>query len=158
MSDEPDMSAEEMIGRLEGALSPWRRAGGVVALIAGAAGTIFVVSLWATEPGPLPGHTRLAFALLTGFCLAWAGYGGWAITRRAPLFALDRVIAGWLAVAVSTVTTALIVAVAVGREVGVLPAVVGGATFIAVSAVVTVRAHVVRAALLRRRRELTGEG
>ncbi|MGN9783722.1 hypothetical protein ACTMTF_19970 [Nonomuraea sp. ZG12] len=158
MSDEPGLSAEDMIGRLDGALSPWRRAGGVVALIAGAAGAIFVALLWATEPGPLPGHTQVAFALLAGFCLAWAGYGGWVIRRRAPLFALDRVIAGWLAVAVSTVTTVLIVVVAVGRDAGVIPAVVGGATFIVVSAVVTVRAHVVRAALLRRRRELTGEG
>jgi hypothetical protein len=154
MSDEPGMSAEEMIGRLEGALSPWRKAGGVVALIAGVAGAIFVVLLWATEPGPLPGHTQLAFALLTGFCLAWAGYGGWVIARRVPLFALDRVIAGWLAVAASTVTTALVVAVAAGRGAGVIPAVVGGIAFIAVSAVVTVRAHAVRAALLRRRREL----
>ncbi|GGP05609.1 hypothetical protein LDL08_06865 [Nonomuraea glycinis] len=78
------------------------------------------------------------------------------ISRRAPLFALDRVLAGWLAVAASTVTTALIVAVAVGRDASVVPAVVGGATFIVVSAVATARAHAVRAALLRRKWELTG--
>ncbi|WP_336207838.1 YciI family protein [Nonomuraea sp. LPB2021202275-12-8] len=37
------------------------------------------------------------------------------------------------------------------------PALVGGVSFVVVAAVLTVRAHAVRAALLRRKRELTGE-
>ena len=145
--DEPRLSAEQMIERLSGALSPWRRLRGVAALLAGLAGAVFVVLLWATEPDPLPGRTQLAFAMFTLFCLAWAGYGSWAITRRAALFALDRVIAAWLALAVTIATQ---------RGSGLLPAVVVGAVFLAAAAVLAVRAHARRAALLRRKRELTG--
>ncbi|MFG1682630.1 hypothetical protein ACGFNP_20860 [Nonomuraea sp. NPDC049269] len=156
MNDEPRLSAEQMIERLSGALSPWRRLRGVAALVAGLAGAVFVVLLWATEPGPLPGRTQLAFAMFTLFCLAWAGYGSWAITRRAALFALDRVIAAWLALAASIATTALTMTLAAQRGSGLLPAVGVGVVFIAVAAVLAVRAHAGRAALLRRKRELTG--
>ncbi|MEZ0072966.1 hypothetical protein [Planotetraspora sp. GP83] len=94
------------------------------------------------------------------FCLAWAGYGGWAITRRAPLFALDRVIAAWLALAASVVTTVFTVTVAVQRGSGVTLAVAlaAGAAFVAVAVLLAVRAHFRRAALLRRTRELSDGG
>ncbi|GAA4557697.1 hypothetical protein [Planotetraspora kaengkrachanensis] len=155
MSDEPSRSAEQMISRLSGELSAWRRLRGVVALLAGLGGTVMVGTLWATEPGRLPGHTRLAFGLFVVFCLAWAGYGTWMIMRRAPLYALDRVIAGWLAVTASTGVTAVTVAVAAGRGSGLVPALAAGTVFIAVAVALTVRAHARRAALLRRKRELT---
>ncbi|MFC4588706.1 hypothetical protein [Sphaerisporangium corydalis] len=157
MNDEPRLSAEEMIGRLSGALSPWRRVRGVVALVAGLAGAVLIGSLWATEPGPLPGRTRLAFAMLTLFCLAWACYGGWAVTRRAPLFAADRVVAGWLALTASAATTALMVTVAARRGSGLAPALAAGSALVALSIVLTVRAHARRRALLRRKHELSGE-
>jgi hypothetical protein len=154
MNDEPRLSAEDMIGRLRGSLSPWRRIRGVVALLTGLAGAVFVVLLWATEPGPLPGRTRLAFALFTLFCAAWAGYGCWALTRRAPLFALDRVIAGWLAMSASVVTTSVTAVVAAQRGSGLVIALVVGMALVGLSAVLVVRAHARRAALLRRKREL----
>jgi hypothetical protein len=151
--DEPRLSAEEMIARLEPSLSPWRRVRGVATLVAGAAGTVFVTALWWSEPGPLPGRTQLAFALFTVFCLAWACYGAWLLARRAPLFATDRVIAGWLALAASIATTTLVAAVTPQPMAGLA----GGGAFVVVSAVLTVQAHARRAALLRRKRELTGE-
>lgn len=155
MTDEPRVSADEMIGRLSPSMSPWRRLRGAVPLVAGLAGTVFVGSLWATEPGPLPGRTQLAFALFTVFCLAWAGYGGWVVTRRAPLYALEQVIAAWLAVTASVVTTAVVATIAVQRGSGLPGVVAGGAAFVVVSVVLAVRAHARRAALLRRKRELT---
>jgi len=155
MNDEPRVSAEEMIGRLP--LSPWARIRAATALTAGLAGAVFVGALWITEPGPLPGGTRLAFALFTVLCLAWACYGGWVMTHRAPLFATDRVIAAWLALTASAVTTAVVTTIAVQRGAGpVLPLATGG-VLVAVSAVLAVRAHVRRATLLRRKRELSGE-
>jgi hypothetical protein len=90
------------------------------------------------------------------FCLAWACYGGWLVTRRVPLFAADRVIAGWIALVASVATTALMAAVAVQRGTGLVPALAAGGLFVAVALALVVSAHVRRAALLRRKRELTG--
>jgi hypothetical protein len=154
MNDEPRMSAEEMIGRLP--LSPWARIRAVVALTAGLAGAVFVGALWISEPGPLPGGTRLAFALFMVFCLAWACFEGWLMTRGAPLFATDRVIAAWLALTASAVMTVVVTTVAVQRGTGLVLPLATGAVLIAVTAVLAVRAPARRAALLRRKRELSG--
>ncbi|MGW0805519.1 hypothetical protein [Nonomuraea sp. NPDC002799] len=151
LGDQAGRSVEEVLERLEPALAPGKRVRGVVALVAGTAGAVFVAALWSSEPGPLPDRTRLAFGLLLVFCLAWAGYGGWLLARRAPLFATDRVIAGWLALAASAATTALVATVAAQPM-----ALVTGAAFVVLSLGLTVRAHARRAALLRRRRELMG--
>ncbi|MFI7112244.1 hypothetical protein ACIBK9_38445 [Nonomuraea sp. NPDC050227] len=149
MTDGPRLTADQIIERLEPSLSPWRRVRALTALLAGAAGTVFVCALWWTEPGPLPGRTHLAFAALTAFCLAWACYGGWLSTRRTPLFARDRVIAGWIALAAALLTTALVAAVATG-------ALALGLAFVAASAVLTGQAHARRARLLRLKRDLGG--
>ncbi len=156
MNDEPRLSPEEMLERLAPTLSPRARIRGVAALLAGLAGAVFVGVLWAGEPGPLPGRTHLAFTALTVFCLAWAGYGAWAITRRAPLFALDRVIAAWLATTASTVMTVVLAVAAVQRGTGLVASLVTGAVLVVIALVLAVRAHAHRAALLRRKRELTG--
>jgi hypothetical protein len=151
MTEEPRPSDEEMLARLTRATSWKRRIGAVVALVAGVAGLVFVGLLWATEPGELPGRTRLAFAALMALCLVWTGFGAWVLTRRVPLFALDRVVAAWIALAASVLTTAG------GLAVSPLPGVVlaVGAVPIVVSAVLAVLAHVRRTALIRRKRELS---
>ncbi|MFI7632731.1 hypothetical protein [Nonomuraea sp. NPDC049400] len=154
--EEPHLAAREMIERLEPSLSPWRRVRAVAALLAGLAGAVFVAALWGSEPGPLPGRTHLAFALFTVFCLAWAGYGGWLLTRRVPLFATDRVIAAWIGLAASVATTGVVAAVAAQRGTGLGLALGVGGLFVAVALVLAVRAHARRSALLRRMRELTG--
>ncbi|GII01637.1 hypothetical protein [Planobispora takensis] len=156
MNDEPNLSAEEMIERLAPMLSPRQRLRGIVALVSGSAGTICLASLWVTEPTALPGHTRFAFAAFILLCLAWAGYGGWVVARQTPLFALDRVIAAWITLTASITTSAIIIAVAADRGSGLIPALPAGAVLIAASAALVLRAHIRRAMLLRRKRELTG--
>ncbi|MEO3793385.1 hypothetical protein ABGB14_24500 [Nonomuraea sp. B10E15] len=151
----PRLSAEELIERLESPLSPWRRVRAVAALLAGLAGVVFVTALWWSEPGQVPGRTHLAFAVLAVFCLAWAGYGTWLLTRRVPLFATDRVIAAWIALSASLVTTAGLAGIATQRDAGPGTALATGGALVAVSLVLVVRAHARRAALLRRKRELT---
>ncbi|GAA5082968.1 peptidoglycan/LPS O-acetylase OafA/YrhL [Thermocatellispora tengchongensis] len=154
--EEPRLSPRELIDHLEPVLSRRRRVRAVAALLAGLLGTAFVAALWLTEPGPLPGRTRLAFALFLVFCLAWAAYGGWLLTRRVPLFATEKVIAAWIALAASLVTTAVMVTIAAQRGTGVLPVLAAGAAIVAVALTLAVRAHARRAALLRRKRELGG--
>ncbi|MCK2218569.1 hypothetical protein MF672_032950 [Actinomadura sp. ATCC 31491] len=156
MTDEPRLSAQDMIEHLGPVLSRRVRIRAVTTLLTGGAGAVFVGTLWWSEPGPLPGRTHLAFALCTVFCLAWAGYGGWLLTRRVPLFATDRVIAAWIGLAASLATTALVTVVAVQRGTGAGLALAVGGLFVAVALALVLRAHARRAALLRRMRELTG--
>ncbi|WP_067175392.1 hypothetical protein [Microtetraspora niveoalba] len=156
MTEEPRLSEQEIIERLAPSLSRRTRIRAVAALLAGAAGTVFVSALWWSEPGPLPGHTHLAFALFTVFCLAWTGYGGWLLTHRVPLFATDRVIAAWIGLAASLATTAVVAVITVQRGTGTWLALATGGLFVAAALALAVRAHARRAALLRRVRELTG--
>jgi hypothetical protein len=154
--EEPRLSAQEMIERLDSSLSPWRRVRAVAALLAGLAGAVFVTALWWSEPGPLPGRTHVAFALFTVFCLAWVGYGAWLLTRRVPLFATDRVIAAWIALTASLTTTVGVAGIAVQRGISLGAALAVGGVFVAASLVLIVRAHGRRAELLRRKQELSG--
>jgi hypothetical protein len=155
MSDEPRLSAREMLDRLEATLSRRMRIRAVAALLAGLSGTVFVTSLWWSEPGPLPGRTHWSFALLTVFCLAWAGYGGWLLTRRVPLFATEQVVAAWIALAASVLTTGVTAVAAARNGTGPGAALAVGGLFIAAALALAVRARTRRAALLRRVRELT---
>ncbi|MEV0233990.1 hypothetical protein [Nonomuraea sp. NPDC050786] len=156
MTDEPRLSTQDMIEHLAPVLSLRVRIRAVTTLLAGVAGTVFVGTLWWSEPGPLPGRTHLAFALFTVFCLAWATYGGWLLTRRVPLFATDRVIAAWIGLAASLATMAVVTVVAVQRGTGAGLALAVGGLFVAVTLTLALRAHARRAALLRRMHELTG--
>lgn len=140
---------------LERSLAPGRRVRALLALVAGLSGTVFVSALWWTEPGPLPGRTHLAFALFTAFCVSWAGYGGWLLARRVPLFATDRVIAGWLALTAATATAVLTTMVTVQRGANPAAVLAISAATIAAAAILLVRAHRRRAELVRRKRELT---
>ncbi|WP_433463123.1 RNA polymerase sigma factor [Spirillospora sp. CA-128828] len=153
---EPRTSAEEMLDRLAPTLSRGRRLRGVAALLSGLAGAAFTTVLWASEPGPLPDRTSLSFALLILVCLAWTGHGIWsATTRRAPPFALDRVIGAWIGLAAALLTTTVTVTLAAVRGRGLLLALVVNTILITAAVLIAVRAHRRRTSLLRRKAELT---
>lgn len=149
------MSPEEMIARLEAPLSRRRRIGYVVLALAGLTGAGLIGVLWATEPA-LPTRTAVAFGVLVSIGLGWAAYGGWALTRRTPLFALDRVVAAWLAAVATGLFTAGSLAIAMARDRVSVPLV--GLTLVlwTVAVLNLARARSRRAELLRRRRELGG--
>ncbi len=140
-------SADDQFARLSPSLSPWGRFRGAIAGISGAAGTVFLVTLWATEPH-LPARTQLLFGLLTLICLGWTAYGGWAVFRR-PLFALDAVVAGWLAVGASVAVTVVLVVVTQR-----LAAAMTGAGCLLAAVLLLKEAVSRRRALLRRKTEL----
>jgi hypothetical protein len=149
------MNSQSMLDKLSGQLSLRRRLANTAALVGGLSATFLVTLLWATEPS-LPARTQLAFGALIAIGLAWTGYGAWALTRRTPLFALDRVLAGWIALAATSILGAATIAVGVART-GV-PAIlyVIAAALVAVATVNLVRARAHRATLLRRKQELAG--
>jgi hypothetical protein len=146
---------DDLIRALSGTLSLRRRIAYVLLLLAGLSGAAFVGLLWITEPD-LPPRTAMVFAALVVIGLAWAGYAAWALTRRTPLFALDRLIGGWLGVAATTLLTVATVVLTVVRN-RVEPAAYAMAgTLLVVAVAHLVYAHSRRAALLRRKRELGG--
>ncbi|MFB8235676.1 transmembrane transport protein [Kitasatospora purpeofusca] len=101
--------------------------------LAGGGAAALVAVLWATEPQPLPVRTRIAFAGLIAVGLAWAAFAAWTLTRKRPLYARDRVLAGRLALAAATATAGAGTALAVirGTPVEVLVTAVTGLALVA---------------------------
>jgi hypothetical protein len=149
------MNPQDMIGRLSGQMSLGRRLANTAALVGGLCAAFIVGLLWATEPG-LPARTEVAFGALIVLGLAWTGYGAWALTRRTPLFALDRVIAAWIAVAATGVLAVATFAVAILRDGMPLVLYVIVAALATIAIVNLARARAYRAVLLRRKQELGG--
>jgi hypothetical protein len=147
------VNPEEMIDKLSRRLSLPRLVATVVATLGGLLMAAIVGLLWATEPG-LPPRAQTAFAVMVAIGLAWAVYGAWALTRRTPLFALDRVISGWLAVAATCLLTLFAGLTAVVWHRGTTASAAAAATLLIVAIVNLTRAHTHRAALLRRKRDL----
>jgi hypothetical protein len=148
------MTPEEVLARLDAPLSLRKRVGYLTIGLAGLTGSALISLLLVTEPG-LPPQTKVAFAALVAIGLCWAAFGGWAVTRRTPLFARDRVIAGWLGVGAWLVFTvgALIITLGHKPEPSLLGIVLTLGAFAAVNLRAARRA---RAALVRRRTDLAG--
>jgi hypothetical protein len=146
------MTPDEVLARLDAPLSLRRRVGYLTVAFAGLTGSALISLLWATERG-LPLRTKLAFAVLIAIGVCWAAFGGWAVTRRTPLFARDRVVAGWLGVgAWLAFTSALIITLPRHKvDLSLLGIVVTLGVLAAVNLQTARRA---RAALVRRRTEL----
>jgi hypothetical protein len=151
MTDEPGHPPRQLLR----GLSLRRRVGHVLAGLGGLAAAAIIAQLWATEPDSLPVRTQAAFAVLIAIGLAWAVFGAWALTRH-PLFAVDRVIAGWLAVTFSTLLTAGMLLLALTRDggAGVLAAAGVGVLLIGAAVTALVRARAYRKTLLARQRRL----
>lgn len=153
MTDRPGYTPDKITRHL----SLPRRIGYVVAGLGGMSTAVVIGQLWATEPGPLPTRTRLAFAGMIVIGVVWAVFAAWALARR-PLFAVDRVIAAWLAVTFSTMMTVGTVAVALARgsTAGVLAGGGVGVVLVVAASTILIRARAYRAVLLARKRDLQG--
>ncbi|GGM27057.1 hypothetical protein ACFFX1_16185 [Dactylosporangium sucinum] len=149
------MTPEEVLARIEAPLSLRKRVGYLILALAGLTGSALIGLLWATEPG-LPPRTKVAFAVLMTIGLCWAAFGGWAVTRRMPLLARDRVVAGWLGVAAWVVFTLGALVITTLRH-KLEPSLLGIVLTLGVLAAVNLRAaRRARSALVRRKAELTG--
>ncbi|AGZ43189.1 hypothetical protein [Actinoplanes friuliensis] len=148
------MTPEEVLSRLEAPLSLRKRIAYLTVALAGLTASALIGLLWATEPD-LPLRTEVAFAVLVTIGLCWAAFGGWAVTRRTPLFARDRVIAAWLGAGAWLTLTIGASAITILRH-EFEPAVAGIVLTLGVLAAVNLRAaRRARAALTRRKTELS---
>lgn len=139
------------LDRMLRGLSLPRRIAHLVAGLGGLGMAVFIGLLWATEPEDLPARTQIAFAMLIGVGLTWAGVAGWMLVRR-PMFALDRVIGAWLALAFGLLTGVgtVVLAVARGSVAGAVAGGVLGLLLTGVAAVLLARARAYRTELLGR--------
>lgn len=131
MHNNPAISADDIRQMLRAELSFKTRAAYLVGLLGTVSFAAALLSLWLTEPG-LPLRTHIAFAILVTINLTWAGFCGWALTRRKVLYARQGVIAGRMAVLWCTVFVvgALVVGSTSGHVSGGLVAAASGLVFL----------------------------
>ena len=101
MNPDPNPRAESLrsIRKLAGSeLSLKARLGYVALLLVSLGMTVVIASLWVTEAS-LPLRTQLSFGAMNLIGVSWAALATWALAARRPRFARDRVIAGGMAVA-----------------------------------------------------------
>ncbi len=151
----PQMKSLHEIRQLAGAeLSLKARLGYVALLLVSTGMTVAIASLWLTETF-LPPRAQLAFGVMCVIGVSWAALALWALGRRRPLLARDRVIAGSMAVTFTTVFVAGALAGAViAHNPAAYAALATGAVMLAVSIRVLVDARRRFAALAARRAEL----
>ncbi|HUQ11296.1 MAG TPA: hypothetical protein VM146_13360 [Steroidobacteraceae bacterium] len=95
----PQIKSLHDVRKLAGSeLSLKSRLGYVALLLVAAGVTVVIASLWITEPS-LPLYTQAAFGAMNLIGVSWVALSIWALVARRPLFARDRVIAGGMAVA-----------------------------------------------------------
>lgn len=155
--DEPGVSADDILSRLDVLLSPRERFKYVALLIVGLAAAGLLATLWMTEPEPLPARTQAAFGALVALNLSWSVLAAWVLTRRRPLHAGDAVVAARLAVAAALVSTVASVSIAVlrGAPGPTRAAALVGLLSLGAALVMLGRARRRRAALIERRRRLS---
>jgi len=135
-------------------LSRTARAGYCCLLLGAATMTAIVSALLLTEPA-LPRRTSVALAVMVVIGLSWVGFAGWVLARKRILLGKDRVVAGRLAVAFTSVF--VLGSVAVGGITGAPSAFAAaalGLLMAGVAAWLLIRARRQFAQLSRRRLEL----
>ena len=139
--------ANEVLDRLTGRLSLRARVRYLVLLLAAATVSVLTGVLWATEPD-LPLRTRLAFAGIVAIGAGWTAYAVVALRRCGRLFALDRIVAAWLAL-VFMVLAVVGVALIAGA-----PALLSAAVVVPVAVLLLLRAYAGRRRLREHERRL----
>jgi hypothetical protein len=155
---EPTLSVPQVKQYLQHETSLKRRMIYVLLLLLDAGVLVLLVALWSTE-SQLPLRTHVAFGAMVATSVVWLVLFGWVLSRRRPLFALERVMSGQLALAVTTLFLlgGVVIAVQRGHWWGLLTVTLVGGMFVMAAAVILVRAIRTRRSLLRRRAELAGD-
>ena len=121
-----------------------------VTLVAAGIGLAALLSLWLTEPGPLPLRLHVAFAALAAILSGWCGVFTWILLRRNCPTENDRIASSWMAVAACSLFLIVSVSIAMTRG-GFLAALTVGGVGIAslIAAAVLLRSSYHRRARLK---------
>lgn len=100
---------------VQGEMSTRKRWRYRVLLVVAGAMIAAVVSLWVTEPEPLPTRLHVAFAAMTAVGVGWILVLTWLLVRRHGSTAVDRIATGWMATIACSVSLVLSVSIALIR-------------------------------------------
>jgi hypothetical protein len=95
-------STDRVMAMIRGELSSPRRWFYRGVLLAASVGLAAILSLWMTEPGPLPLRLHIAFGALSAIAMSWIGVLTWILWRQRCPTALDRIATGWVATGACT--------------------------------------------------------
>lgn len=125
----------------------------LVVLLAAATVTVLTALLWWTEPD-LPLRTELAFGAIVAVGAGWSAYAAVALRRCGRLFALDRLVAGWLTLLFALLATAGCGLLVLPRGGDPAVLVIAGVVLLPVAGLILARAYADRRRLLRLRSDL----
>jgi hypothetical protein len=108
-------STEQALALVRGELSSGRRWAYRLTLLAASVVVAAILSLWTTEPGPLPLRLHVAFAALTCIGSGWIVVMTWILTRRNCPTALDRLATAWMATIACSLSLAVSLPIALLR-------------------------------------------
>ena len=147
---------ESVLALVRGELSPAKRWSYRVILLLASVGVAAILSLWITEPRPLPTRLHVAFGVLCSIGLGWVSVLSWILLQRGCPLAIDRLATAWMATAACGLS--LIVSVAIAGSRGSIASLATaafiGAGLLGLSVYFLCRAYSLRSALQQRIQEL----
>jgi len=116
-NDDPTVeSTERIMALVRGELSTRRRWCYRLFLVLVSLVLALVLSLWTTEPAPLPMRTHVAFAAICSIALGWIVVLSTILLARNCPSAIDRLATAWMATVASFVFVSGAVVIALVRE------------------------------------------
>jgi hypothetical protein len=115
LKDSVSPSTDHILALVHGELSSGRRWTYRLILLAASISVAGIISLWSTEPGPLPLRLHVAFAALTCIGSGWICVLTWILMRRNCPTALDRLATAWMATIASAMFLMMSVPIALMR-------------------------------------------
>jgi hypothetical protein len=88
---------DRVLATIHGELSTGRRWVYRLTLLAAGVALAIILSLWLTEPRPLPLRLHLAFAALSSIAAGWIAVLTWILTQKNCPSAMDRLATAWMA-------------------------------------------------------------
>ena len=149
-------ATDEVMALVRGELTTGRRWFYRAVLVAASVGVAVIVSLWATEPRPLPVRLHVAFGGLTLIGVSWIGMLTWILMRRYCPTALDRIATGWVATMACGLflVVGVVIALVRNRNGEVVPVAVVGVVLLVFALAMLWRAYAERDRLRKRLAEL----
>ena len=152
-------STDQILVTIRRELSTRRRWLHRLVLVAAGIVVAAILSLWLTEPQPLPLRTHVAFGMMTLIGAGWIAVSAWILTRRNCPTVVDRLASAWMAAIASALFLAVGASIALlrGEPRAATTVALVGAICLAAALHLLRQAYALRAALQGKRAQLISQ-